>query len=136
MRTAVFRKANFNSAHRLYNPSYSDAKNEEVFGLCNNPNFHGHNYDLIVKVVGEIDPETGYVFDMKILNDIITAEIIERFDHRNLNLDTQEFKNLIPTAENIAKVIYDILRLKIDLKFDLEITLYETPRNFVVYPVL
>lgn len=136
MRTAVFRKANFNSAHRLYNPNYSDAKNEEVFGLCNNPNFHGHNYDLIVKVVGEIDPETGYVFDMKILNDIITAEIIERFDHRNLNLDTQEFKNLIPTAENIAKVIYDILRLKIDLKFDLEITLYETPRNFVVYPVL
>lgn len=136
MRTAVFRKANFNSAHRLYNPSYSDAKNEEVFGLCNNPNFHGHNYDLIVKVVGEIDPETGYVFDMKILNDIITSEIIERFDHRNLNLDTQEFKNLIPTAENIAKVIYDILRLKIDLKFDLEITLYETPRNFVVYPVL
>lgn len=136
MRTAVFRKANFNSAHRLYNPNYSDAKNEEVFGLCNNPNFHGHNYDLIVKVVGEIDPETGYVFDMKILNDIITSEIIERFDHRNLNLDTQEFKNLIPTAENIAKVIYDILRLKIDLKFDLEITLYETPRNFVVYPVL
>lgn len=136
MRTAVFRKANFNAAHRLYNPTYSDAKNEEVFGLCNNPNYHGHNYDLIVKLVGEIDQETGYVFDMKILNDIIKDEIIERFDHRNLNLDTQEFKNLIPSAENIAKVIYDILRAKIELKFDLEITLYETPRNFVVYPVL
>lgn len=135
MRTAVFRKANFNSAHRLTNPNYSEEKNNEIFGLCNNPNFHGHNYDLIVKVVGEVDPETGYVIDMKILNDYIQSEIIERFDHRNLNLDTIEFKNLNPTAENIARVIYDLLRKKIDSKYDIEITLYETPRNYVVYPV-
>jgi 6-pyruvoyltetrahydropterin/6-carboxytetrahydropterin synthase len=135
MRTAVFRKANFNSAHRLTNPNYSEEKNNEIFGLCNNPNFHGHNYDLIVKVVGDVDPETGYVIDMKILNDFIQSEVIERFDHRNLNLDTAEFKKLNPTAENIAKVIYDLLRIKIDLKYDLEITLYETPRNYVVYPV-
>ena len=135
MKTAVFRKANFNSAHRLNNPNFSDKKNQEIFGLCNNPNYHGHNYDLIVKLVGDVDEETGYLFDLKILNDIIDEEIIERFDHRNLNLDTIEFKTLNPTAENIAKVIYNLLRLRIDLKFDLEITLYETPRNFVVYPV-
>jgi 6-pyruvoyltetrahydropterin/6-carboxytetrahydropterin synthase len=135
MKTAVFRKANFNSAHRLNNPIWSDEKNNEVFGLCNNPNYHGHNYELIVKVVGNIDPETGYVFDMKVLNDIIKNEIIERFDHRNLNLDTIEFKSLNPTAENIAKVIYEILREKISFEFELEVTLYETPRNFVVYPV-
>lgn len=135
MRTAVFRKANFNSAHRLNNPLFDEKTNDELFGLCNNPNYHGHNYDLIVKVVGEVDPVTGYVFDMKILSDIIKNEIIERFDHKNLNLDTIEFKTLIPTAENIARVIYDILRLKIDSKFDIEITLYETPRNYVVYPI-
>jgi 6-pyruvoyltetrahydropterin/6-carboxytetrahydropterin synthase len=134
MKTAVFRKANFNSAHRLYNRNWTDDKNDEVFGLCNNPNFHGHNYDLIVKLTGYIDTETGYVFDMKILNDIIKEEIIERFDHKNLNLDTVEFKDLNPTAENIAKVIYDILRDKIAYAFELEITLYETPRNYVVYP--
>ncbi len=135
MRTAVFRKVNFNSAHRLNNPLFDDKKNAEVFGLCNNPNYHGHNYDLIVKVVGDVDPDTGYVYDLKILNDIIKDEIIERFDHKNLNLDTIEFKTLNPTAENIARVIYDILRLKIESKFDIEITLYETPRNYVVYPV-
>jgi 6-pyruvoyltetrahydropterin/6-carboxytetrahydropterin synthase len=135
MRTAVFRKANFNSAHRLNNPLFDEKTNAEIFGLCNNPNYHGHNYDLIVKVVGEVDPITGYVFDMKILNEIIKDEIIERFDHKNLNLDTIEFKTLIPTAENIARVIYDILRLKIDSKFEIEITLYETPRNYVVYPI-
>ena len=135
MKTAVFRKANFNSAHRLNNPLFNEKTNDELFGLCNNPNYHGHNYDLIVKVVGEVDPITGYVFDMKILNDIIKDEIIERFDHKNLNLDTIEFKTLNPTAENIARVIYDLLRLKIDSKFDIEITLYETPRNYVVYPV-
>ncbi len=135
MKTAVYRKAHFNSAHRLHNINFNDAKNKEIFGLCNNPNYHGHNYDLIVKIVGTIDEQTGYVFDLKILNDLINTEIIERFDHRNLNLDTVEFKTLNPTAENIAKVIYDLLRIKIDLKFDLEITLYETPRNFVVYPV-
>lgn len=135
MRTAVFRKANFNSAHRLNNPLFDEKTNDELFGLCNNPNYHGHNYDLIVKVVGEVDPVTGYVFDMKILSEIIKDEIIERFDHKNLNLDTIEFKTLIPTAENIARVIYDILRLKIDSKFEIEITLYETPRNYVVYPI-
>lgn len=135
MRTAVFRKTNFNSAHRLNNPLFDEKTNDELFGLCNNPNYHGHNYDLIVKVVGEVDPITGYVFDMKILNDLIKDEIIERFDHKNLNLDTVEFKTLNPTAENIARVIYDLLRLKIDSKFEIEITLYETPRNYVVYPV-
>ena len=135
MRTAVFRKANFNSAHRLNNPNFDEKKNQEVFGLCNNPNYHGHNYNLIVKLVGEVDEQTGYVFDLKLLNDMINEEIIERFDHRNLNLDTVEFKTLNPTAENIARVIYELLRVKIDVKFDLEITLYETPRNYVVYPV-
>ncbi|HRG00561.1 MAG: 6-carboxytetrahydropterin synthase [Bacteroidia bacterium] len=135
MRTAVFRKANFNSAHRLNNPLFDEKTNAEVFGLCNNPNYHGHNYDLIVKVVGDVDPATGYVFDLKILNDLIKDEIIERFDHKNLNLDTVEFKTLNPTAENIARIIYEILRPKIESKFDIEITLYETPRNYVVYPV-
>jgi 6-pyruvoyltetrahydropterin/6-carboxytetrahydropterin synthase len=135
MKTAVFRKANFNSAHRLNNPLFDEKTNDELFGLCNNPNYHGHNYDLIVKVVGDVDQITGYVYDMKILNDIIKDEIIERFDHKNLNLDTVEFKTLNPTAENIARVIYELLRLKIDSKFDIEITLYETPRNYVVYPV-
>ena len=135
MKTAVFRKANFNSAHRLHNPNWDEKTNTEVFGLCNNPNYHGHNYDVIVKLVGEVDEETGYLFDLKILNDIIKSEIIDRFDHKNLNLDTLEFKNLNPTAENIARMIYELLREKIDLKYELEITLYETPRNFVVYPV-
>jgi 6-pyruvoyltetrahydropterin/6-carboxytetrahydropterin synthase len=135
MKTAVFRKVNFNSAHRLNNPNFDEKTNAEIFGLCNNPNYHGHNYDLIVKVVGEVDPETGYVIDLKILNDLILKEIVERFDHRNLNLDTKEFKDLNPTVENIARIIYEILRPKIDIKFDLEITLYETPRNYVIYPV-
>ena len=134
MKTAVFRKANFNSAHRLHNPHFDDITNKEIFGLCNNDNYHGHNYELIVKLVGEVDEQTGYVFDLKILNNIIKDEILERFDHRNLNLDTVEFKNLNPTAENIARIIYELLRLKIDVKYDLEITLYETPRNYVVYP--
>lgn len=136
MKTAVFRKANFNSAHRLHNPNFDDQTNKDLFGLCNNPNYHGHNYELIVKLVGDVDPVTGYVFDLKILNDIISSEIIDRFDHKNLNLDTVEFKNLNPTAENIARIIYEILRAKIDTKYNLEITLYETPRNYVVYPVL
>lgn len=135
MRTAVFRKTNFNSAHRLNNPLFDEKTNDELFGLCNNPNYHGHNYDLIVKVIGEVNPDTGYVYDLKILNDIIKDEIIERFDHKNLNLDTVEFKTLNPTAENIARVIYEILRPKIETQFDIEITLYETPRNYVVYPV-
>lgn len=135
MKTAVFRKATFNSAHRLHNPLFDDKKNQEIFGLCNNPNYHGHNYDLIVKLVGDVDQDTGYLFDLKVLNDIIKEEIIERFDHQNLNLDTVEFKNLNPTAENIARIIYELLRNKIDHIYDLEITLYETPRNFVIYPV-
>jgi 6-pyruvoyltetrahydropterin/6-carboxytetrahydropterin synthase len=135
MKTAVFRKANFNSAHRLHNPKWDEKTNTEVFGLCNNPNYHGHNYDVIVKLVGDVNEETGYLFDLKLLNDLIKSEIIDRFDHKNLNLDTIEFKNLNPTEENIARIIYELLRKKIDPKYELEITLYETPRNFVVYPV-
>jgi len=134
MKTAVFRKAHFNSAHRLNNPKFDEQTNNEIFGLCNNPNFHGHNYELIVKLVGYVDEETGYVYDLKKLNDLINEEIIDRFDHKNLNLDTQEFKSLNPTAENISRIIYELLRSKIEEKYDLEITLYETPRNYVVYP--
>ncbi len=133
MKVAVFRKAHFNAAHRLNNPNWSDARNEEVFGKCNNPNYHGHNYDLEVKVVGPVDPDTGYVFDMKQLKDLIKNYITDKFDHKNLNLDTDEFKNLNPTAENIAVVIWNILREKIDRKYDLTIRLYETERNFVEY---
>ena len=108
--------------------------NQKVFGLCNNPNYHGHNYELIVKLIGEPDPGTGYVYDMKVLSDLIKAEITHRFDHRNLNLDTEEFKDLNPTAENIAIVIYNILRKKIDQQIDLKVILYETERNYVEYP--
>lgn len=136
MKVAVYRKAHFNAAHRLYNPTWSDARNNEIFGLCNNTNWHGHNYDLIVKVVGEVDPETGYVIDMKILKDLIRNEIELRFDHKNLNLDCPEFEGIIPTAENIAIVIYNLLRSKLDANFDLQVRLYETERNFVEYPAL
>lgn len=135
MKLAVYRKARFNAAHRLYNPEWSMEKNDEVFGLCNNPNYHGHNYDLHVKVVGEVDPITGYVIDLKILKDIIKEEVEERFDHKNLNLDTEEFKELNPTAENIAVVIYDLIRARLDQKFELQVRLYETERNYVEYPV-
>jgi len=135
MRIAAFRKARFNAAHRLHNPEWDDQTNKEVFGLCNNPQWHGHNYELIVKVVGEVDPETGYLIDLKILKDIINEQVLERFDHRNLNLDVEEFKNLNPTAENIAVVIHSLIREKLDSKYDLQIKLYETPRNFVEYPV-
>lgn len=134
-KVAVFRKEHFNAAHRLYNPTWDMAKNDAVFGKCNNPNFHGHNYELVVKVVGEPDPETGYVMDLKILSDLIRDEVLEHFDHRNLNLDTPFFKDSNPTAENICIVIYELLRAKIDLKFDLQVRLYETERNFVEYPV-
>ncbi|MFZ1529940.1 MAG: 6-carboxytetrahydropterin synthase [Ferruginibacter sp.] len=134
-KVAVYRKENFNAAHRLYNPAWDNEKNDRVFGKCNNPNYHGHNYDVEVKLIGEIDPETGYVFDMKILSDIIQQQIVERFDHRNLNEDCIEFKNLNPTAENIAIVIYDLLRPHIKPSLDMTIRLYETPRNFVQYPV-
>lgn len=135
MKLSVFRKAHFNSAHRLFNKKWSFEKNKEVFGLCNNPNYHGHNYDLIVKVTGEIDPETGYVIDLKILKDIIEQEVMERFDHKNLNLDVAEFQELIPTVENIAVVIYNLIRKRLDKKYDVQIRLYETERNFVEYPV-
>jgi len=134
-RVSIFRKESFNAAHRLFNPEWDDAKNEKVFGKCALPNYHGHNYDLIVKVTGKPEKETGYVMDLKVLSDLLEEKIISKFDHKNLNLDTKEFKNLNPTAENIAIVIYDLLRPHIDKKKDLQIRLYETPRNFVEYPV-
>jgi len=134
MKISVFRKEHFNAAHRLHNPAWTDEKNQRVFGKCNNPNYHGHNYELIVQVIGEIDPETGYVLDMKILSDLIKENILDRFDHKNLNLDTKEFKTLNPSAENIAVVIWNILRQKINNNLELKIKLYETERNFVEYP--
>lgn len=133
-KVAVFRKEHFNSAHRLNNEQWSEEKNKEIFGHCNNNNFHGHNYDLTVKVVGEVDPETGYVIDMKFLSTIIKQHVLDKFDHKNLNLDTEEFKHLNPSAENIAIVIYEILRPLLDEKFDLKIKLHETNRNFVEFP--
>jgi 6-pyruvoyltetrahydropterin/6-carboxytetrahydropterin synthase len=134
MKVAVYRKEHFNAAHRLTNPDWSEEMNDKIFGKCNNPNFHGHNYELIVRVTGEIDPKTGYVIDMKVLSDTIKNNVLKKFDHKNLNLDTEEFKELNPTAENIAVVIWNILRKNIDKKYDLKITLYETERNFVEYP--
>jgi len=133
MQVTIARKAHFNSAHRLHNPLWDEATNREVFGKCNNPNYHGHNYELIVKVSGEIDPHTGYVMDVKVLADLIRDEIEARFDHKNLNLDTEEFKNLNPTAENIVVVIWQLLRAKIDVNKKLKVILYETERNFVEY---
>lgn len=133
-RVAVFRKEHFNAAHRLHNPSFDDATNQRIFGKCNNPHFHGHNYELIVKITGEPDTQTGYVIDLKILSDIIAANVLKRFDHKNLNLDVADFKDLNPTAENIAIVIYNILRPLIKQDLDLHIRLYETERNFVEYP--
>lgn len=133
MKVAVFRKAHFNAAHRLHNANWTDEKNKAVFGLCNNPNYHGHNYELEVRVKGEINPETGYVIDMKQLSDLIKEKIENRFDHKNLNLDTEEFKQLIPSAENICCVIWLILRKELDASLELSVRLYETPRNFVEY---
>ena len=135
-KVAVYRKEHFNAAHRLNNPLWDDATNTMVFGKCNNPNFHGHNYELIVKVSGVPDEVTGYVYDMKLLSDLIKENVLEKFDHKNLNLDTVEFKNLNPSAENIVVVIYAILRAKIESGFDLQIRLYETERNFVEYPAI
>jgi 6-pyruvoyltetrahydropterin/6-carboxytetrahydropterin synthase len=129
----VCRRSNFNAAHRLFRPDWSDEKNQEVFGKCNNPNFHGHNYTLEVWIEGEIDTETGYVIDLKLVKDLVKKEIEERFDHRNLNLDCPEFQSLIPTAENIAVVCYDLLRDKIDSKYKLTIRLWETENNIVEY---
>lgn len=134
MKASVFRKEHFNAAHRLHNPHWTDEKNREVFGKCNHPNYHGHNYELTVKVTGEIDPDTGYVIDAKILKDLVRQEITDKFDHRNLNLDTDEFKNLNPTAENIAMVCWHKLRPLIDPQFSLTIYLHETERNYVAYP--
>lgn len=131
---AIIRREHFNAAHRLHNPDWSEEKNKKVFGKCNNPNYHGHNYELEVKVIGYVQPETGYVIDTKILSDLIKEQITNRFDHKNLNLDVVEFKQVNPTAENIAIVTYDILRAHLDEKLELKVKLYETPRNFVEYP--
>ncbi len=133
MKVSVCRKAHFNAAHRLYNPKWSFEKNQTVFGKCNNPSYHGHNYNLEVWVKGEIDEETGYVIDLKILKDIIKSEVEDRFDHKNLNEDTVEFQNLIPTAENIVVVIWQLLRKKLDDKLDLKVILFETERNVVAF---
>jgi len=133
-KVAVYRKEHFNAAHRLHNPAFDDAMNEKVFGKCNNPHYHGHNYELIVKVTGEPDKQTGYVIDLKELSDIIKANVLNRFDHKNLNLDVAEFKSLNPTAENIAIIIYNILRSLISDHLELQVRLYETERNFVEYP--
>lgn len=134
MKVAVSRKEHFNAAHRLFNPGWSDEKNDRVFGKCNNPNYHGHNYEVIVTLVGEPNPETGYVFDMKELSDLIQDNVLKQFDHKNLNLDCNYFKELNPTAENIAIVIWRILRQKIDNQFELRVKLFETERNVVEYP--
>ncbi|HSM62798.1 MAG TPA: 6-carboxytetrahydropterin synthase [Gillisia sp.] len=133
MKVTVHRKAHFNAAHRLYRKDWDDQKNLNIFGKCSNPNFHGHNYELTVSVKGEIDPETGFVVDMKVLKDLIASEIEEYLDHKNLNIEVEEFKYLNPTAENIAVVIWDKLRLKLEETLELSVTLYETPRNFVTY---
>lgn len=133
MRITAYRKAHFNAAHRLYRPDWDDERNKQVFGKCSNPNYHGHNYNLVVGVTGEIDPDTGYLIDLKILKDIIKNEVEIAFDHKNLNLEVPEFANLNPTVENIAVVIYQKIKKVLDPKFDLEVKLYETARNFVVY---
>lgn len=135
MQVAVTRHAHFNAAHRLYVEAWSEERNKEVFGKCANPNFHGHNYNLEVKVIGEIDQTTGYVIDIKTLKDLIREEVEERFDHKNLNLDTEEFESINPTAENIVVVIYNLLRRKLDHEYDLFVKLYETERNVFEYPV-
>lgn len=133
MIVTVSRKAHFNAAHRLYRKEWSDEKNAQVFGKCSNPNFHGHNYELIVSVTGKINNQTGFVMDMKVLKDVIREEVEEAFDHKNLNVEVEEFKALNPTAENIAIVIYNKIKPRLDSLLDLEVVLYETPRNFVTY---
>jgi len=133
-KVAVYRKEHFNAAHRLNNAAWTAEENQRVFGLCNNANYHGHNYDLIVKVVGEPNPDTGYVLDTKELSNLIKEQVLNRFDHKNLNLDTKEFETLNPSAENIAIVIYDLLKEKLDPALDLQIKLYEPERIFVEYP--
>jgi 6-pyruvoyltetrahydropterin/6-carboxytetrahydropterin synthase len=133
MQVTVCRKEHFNAAHRLHNPAWSDEQNQRVFGKCNNPHYHGHNYELIVRLTGPIDPDTGYVYDMKRLSDLMKREILDIFDHRNLNLDTEDFRHLNPTAENIAVVIWNRLRPHLAAHLVLSVTLYETERNFVEY---
>lgn len=133
MRVTISRKAHFNAAHRLHNPHWSAEKNKTIFGKCNNPNFHGHNYELIVSVTGDIDPDTGYVMDAKVLKDLIKEQVEDAFDHKNLNIEVPVFKNLNPTAENIAIVIWDLLKPHLETGQYLEVVLYETPRNFVTY---
>ena len=133
-RVAVIRREHFNAAHRLYRKNWTDEQNDSIFGKCSLPNYHGHNYELEIKVVGEVDPVTGYVLDLKLLSDLVNEKVLEKFDHKNLNVDTEEFKELNPTAENIAVVIYDLLRPHIKPEHDLFIRLFETPRNFVEYP--
>jgi len=133
-KTSLIRVEHFNAAHRLENPNWDDKKNQEVFGKCNKPNYHGHNYIVEVKVTGFVDPQTGFVMDVKELSDIINSKVLDRFDHSNLNLDIIEFEHLNPTAENIAYIIYCLLRENINEAVELKIKLYETPRNFVEYP--
>lgn len=133
-KVAVYRKEHFNAAHRLHNPEWDESRNAAVFGRCNNPNFHGHNYELVVKVVGEPDTETGFVIDLKVLSEIIEENVLNKFDHKNFNLDIEEFKTINPTAENIAITIYNILRAKLDEALELQVRLYETERNYVEYP--
>ncbi|MFT4758536.1 MAG: 6-pyruvoyltetrahydropterin/6-carboxytetrahydropterin synthase [Paraglaciecola sp.] len=134
MRISVFRKAHFNAAHRLHNQKWSDEKNTAVFGKCSNPNYHGHNYEMEVKLTGEVDPETGYLYDLGILKRLIKLEIEERFDHKNLNIEVPEFKDLNPTAEHICFVIYGILRKHLPEELELKVRLWETVRNYVEYP--
>lgn len=134
MKTAIIRKAHFNAAHRLHNPDWSEEKNREIFGKCNNPNFHGHNYVLEVKIIGDTDPQTGYVMDIKELKEIIKSEVTDKYDHKNLNLDVTDFTNLNPTAENIAAVIYRNIKNRLEQNFELKVRLYETERNIVEYP--
>jgi len=134
MRVTVHRKAHFNAAHRLYRKDWSDEKNIQVFGKCSNPKYHGHNYELIVAVIGDVDPETGFLIDLKVLKQYIKEEVEDHFDHKNLNEEVEEFADLNPTAEHIAIVIWNRLRQRIQDHFDIEATLYETPRNFVEYP--
>ena len=132
-KVAIYRKEHFNAAHRLNNPLWDDAMNKNVFGKCNNPSFHGHNYELEVGISGEMDPETGFLIDIEILKKVIKEEIEDQFDHKNLNIEVPEFLTLNPTVENIAIVIWNKLRKKLDKKYGISIKLYETPRNFVVY---
>ena len=134
MRISVFRKAHFNAAHRLYNPRWSDEKNTAVFGKCSNPHYHGHNYEMEVKLTGEVDPETGYLYDLGILKQLIKTQIEDRFDHKNLNVEVPEFKELNPTAEHICFVIYTILRAHLPEELELKVRLWETARNYVEYP--